>query len=198
MIRPIHLERPRHGVMPGLAGLVLIILFGSAWIPFASPAATIHASTTNPGTLQSFDSASATPRAVEETTALAVQRDYAHAWQSLVSALEENRTELLNENFTGGARQQWQEAIHGQQQSGLSRRIVDHGHQVQVTFYSLDGSALQALDTADLEIEYRESGKLLFKERIQACYLVLLTPAENSWKVRILQEVPEGAASKTH
>ncbi len=106
------------------------------------------------------------------------------------SALEENRADLLDENFTGGARQQWQDAIHAQQQNGLSRRIVDHGHQVRVRFYSLDGSALEAIDAADLEIEYREGGKLLSSERIQARYLVLLTPAENSWKIRILQEVP--------
>jgi hypothetical protein len=61
---------------------------------------------------------------------------------------------------------------------------------VRVRFYSLDGSALEAVDTANLEIEYREGGKLLSTEHVQARYLVLLTPAENSWKVRILQEFP--------
>ena len=140
--------------------------------------------------IQSFNTDSAAPRPVEETTALAIQRDYAQAWQSLVTALEENRAEMLDENFTGGARQQWQDAIHAQQKNGLSRRIVDHGHQVRVRFYSLDGSALEAIDTADLEIQYREGSKLLSSERVQAHYLVLLTPAENSWKVRILQELP--------
>jgi hypothetical protein len=166
----------------------MIILLGSTWLSL-----TIHALTGNAAAHQSFDSASASPRAVEETTALAIQRDYAHAWQSLTSALDENRAELLGENFTGGARQQWQDAIHAQQQNGLSRRIIDRGHQVRVTFYSLDGSALEATDTADLEIQYREGDKLLSSERVQARYLVLLTPAENSWKVRTLQEV-----SSTH
>ncbi len=139
--------------------------------------------------LQSFDTHSAAPRAVEETTALAIQRDYAHAWQALVSALEENRADRLDEDFTGSARQQWQDAIRGQQQNGLSRRIVDHGHKVRVMFYSLDGSAMEAVDSAELEIQFREGSKLLSSELVQARYLVLLTPAENSWKIRILQEL---------
>jgi hypothetical protein len=168
-----------------LAALGLCILLG-----FAS---TIHAAPPAPdpsSIIQSFDVASATPRPVEETTALAIQRDYTQAWQSLVAALEQNRAEMLDENFIGGARQHWQDAIHAQQQNGLSRRIVDHGHRVRVKFYSLDGSALEAIDTADLEIQYREGSQLLSSERIQAHYLVLLTPAESSWKVRILQEIP--------
>jgi len=144
------------------------------------------------GPVQSFDTAAAAPRQVEETTALAVQRDYAHAWLSLVSALEGNRADLLNENFTGVAREQWQDAILTQRQNGLSRHIVDHGHALRVTFYSLDGSAMEATDTADLEVEYREGDKLLTSERVLAHYLVLLTPTEDSWKIRVLQELPPG------
>jgi hypothetical protein len=149
---------------------------------------TLHAAP--PAPLSSFNAAPAAPRPVEETTAAAIQRDYAHAWQSLVLALEENRADLLSENFTGGARQQWQDAIAAQRQNGLSRRIVDHGHTVQVRFYSLDGSTLEAFDTADLDIQYCEGSKVLYSERVHARYLVLLTPSESSWKIRILQEVP--------
>lgn len=177
-------QRLLRGIALRLAALGMIILLASVWLSL-----TIHARTSDATALQSFDAASAKPRAVEETTALAIQRDYAHAWQALLLALEQNRADLLDENFTGGARQQWQNAIDAQRQNGLSRRIVDHGHQVRLTFYSLDGSAVQAIDTANLEIEYREGSRLLSSERIQARYLVLLTPAENSWKVRNLQEV---------
>jgi uncharacterized lipoprotein len=168
----------------------MLLLLGVVSLPPAVHAAAATPSQTLATPLQTFDMGSAAPRAVEETTAASVQRDYGHAWQSLISALEANRIDLLNENFTGVARQQWQEAIHEQQQNGLSRHIVDHGHKVRVTFYSPDGSALEATDTAELEIEYREGNKLLSSERVQAHYVVLLTPAENSWKIRILQEVP--------
>jgi hypothetical protein len=168
-----------------LAGIGAILAF--ALIPL--PAA-LHAAPPTP--IYNLDAASASPRAVEETTAASIQRDYTHAWHSLISALEENRADLLDENFTGGARQQWEDAIASQRQNGLNRRIVDHGHSVQVKFYSLDGSALEAIDNADLEIEYREGGKVLYSEHVHARYVVLLTPAENSWKVRILQEIPPG------
>jgi hypothetical protein len=145
-----------------------------------------------PPAVQSFDLTSAAPRAVEPTTADAIQRNYAHAWQSLASALEQNRADLLNEDFVGGARTQLQEAIRAQQQNGLSRHVTDHGHKVRVNFYSPDGSTIQATDTADLEIEYREGNRVLSSERVRASYIVLLTPAENSWKVRVLQELPPG------
>ena len=79
-------------VMLGLASL------SPAWLPEAHVAAARP-----PVQLSSFDIVSALPRPVEETTALSVQRDYAHAWQSLISALESNRADLLNEDFTGGA-----------------------------------------------------------------------------------------------
>lgn len=167
-----------------LAALGLFLLLALAATTHAAPPVPVQSP------VQSFNIDSAAPRPVEETTALAVQRDYSQAWQSLVAALEENRAEMLDENFTGGARQQWQDAIRAQRKNGLSRRIVDHGHQVRVRFYSLDGSALEAIDTADLEIQYREGSKLLSSERVQTHYLVLLTPAENSWKIRILQELP--------
>jgi hypothetical protein len=168
-----------------LAAIALLVLL----VPASLPPTVLAA---EPAAAQSLDVSAAAPRAVEPTTADAIQRNYTHAWRSLASALEQNRADLLSEDFVGGARAQWQEAIHAQQQNGLSRRVTDRGHKVQISFYSPDGSAIQAIDTADLEIEYREGSRVLSSERVQARYLVLLTPAENSWKVRILQELPPG------
>jgi hypothetical protein len=168
-----------------LAASASVLLFVLASLPTVILAA-------GPQTPLSIDVTSASPREVEAATASAVQRDYLHAWQSLASALEKNRGDLLAENFVGGARQQWQGAIGAQQQNSLSRRIVDHGHQMRVTFYSPDGSAMEAIDSVDLEIEYREGSRVLSSERVQSRYLVLLTPGDNSWKVRVLQELPPG------
>ena len=117
-----------------LAALGMIILLASVWLSL-----TIHARTSNAATLQSFDVASAKPRAVEETTALAIQRDYTHAWQSLLLALDQNRADLLDENFTGGARQQWQNAIDAQRQNGLSRRIVDLAARIEPDIILIPG-----------------------------------------------------------
>ncbi len=164
--------------------VALLVLLGCL---FAEPAM----SERSPQVMLSFDATSASPRRVEESTSRAIQRDYAHAWQSMTSALAENRGDLLNQDFTGTARRQLRDAVEAQKQGGLSRRIIDHGHRLRVTFYSLDGSALEADDTVDLEIQYLAGDKLLSSERIPSHYVVLLTPSENSWKVRVLQELPQ-------
>jgi hypothetical protein len=171
-------------------GVVLVLAL--AGLPAKSQGAPKSPKTAEASPIQAFDATSATPRKVEPTTSEAVQRDYAHAWQRLVSALGENRTELLNEDFTGSARQQWQQTINDQKQNGLSRRIADRGHRVQIRFYSPDGSAMEALDTAELQIDYLDGSRILYSEHVTVRYLVLLTPAENSWKVRVLQELAPG------
>lgn len=170
---------------PAALGILLVLgLFVLTAKPQGQPW-----SAQSPAPIQSFDAASATPREVEPATAQAVQRDYAHAWLRLAAALEENRAELLDEDFTGSALQQWQQAVGAQRQNGLSRRISSQNHHVQVRFYSPDGSSLEAIDTANLELEYRSGSRILSSEHVTIRYLVLLTPAENSWKIRVLQEL---------
>ena len=112
MIDRILCNRSNQGLW--LKALSLIVLFALAW-----PLPTIYAASPMP--VQSpieFVDTSASPRQVEETTAAAIQRDYGQAWQSLISALQENRAEMLEENFTGAAREHWQA------QSTLSGRTV--------------------------------------------------------------------------
>jgi hypothetical protein len=45
-------------------------------------------------------------------------------------------------------------------------------------------------DTAQLEIQQLEGSNVVHSEQVTLHYLALLTPAENSWKVRVLQTVP--------
>jgi len=137
-----------------------------------------------------IDASKAVPRDVEDQTQQAIVRDYGKAWQSLEQALENNRSDLLSAGFVGIARDRLGSALAEQSKSGMSRRVVDRGHQLQVLFYSIEGSAMQLRDTAQLEVQYLEGGKVLHSERLTSYYIVLMTPAENSWKVRILQEVP--------
>jgi len=135
------------------------------------------------------DTSKATPRDVEEQTQQSIVRDYGKAWQTLEQSLEENRADLLSSSFAGYALDRWTQTVKAQNAAGLSRRIVDHGHHLEVAFYSADGSALQLRDTAQLEVQYLDKGKVIHNETMTARYLVLMTPAENSWKVRILQEI---------
>jgi hypothetical protein len=129
------------------------------------------------------------PRPIEELTGKSITRDYAYAWQELSQALDENRSDVLDAHFTGFAKDRFTRRITEQKQAGIRVRYVDHGHQVQAFFYSVDGSAMQLLDTAKLEIQILDGGRVIDKENISQQYLVLMTPGADRWYVRSLESL---------
>lgn len=166
-----------------------LLLLGGLLIACLAAFASLFAAETTAFSV-TVDASQAQPRPVEETTSLAVQRDYSHAWQVLAQAMEENRAELLGAGFAGIARDKLAQAISEQRNHGLKRRYIDHGHRVRVVFYSIDGSAMELQDTASLEIQLLDGNKIVHSEQTAVRYVALLTPAENSWKVRVLESVP--------
>jgi hypothetical protein len=132
----------------------------------------------------------AIPRQVEDTTEKAVARDYAAAWQALADALEQNRPDLLGAIFVGTAGKKLGETISEQRKAGLHQRLQDKGHHVNAIFYSPEGSAIELQDTAELQIQVLDGDKVLHSEAVTLHYVALLTAAENSWKVRVLEAVP--------
>lgn len=137
-----------------------------------------------------LDVQNAAPRQIEDATEKAVVRDYAAAWQAMFDALNQNRPDLLGGNFIGTSNDKLTETIAQQRQAGLHRRYIDRGHKVQATFYSSEGSAMELHDTAQLQVQLLDGDKVLASQDVTAHYVVLMTAAENSWKVRVLQEVP--------
>jgi hypothetical protein len=138
-----------------------------------------------------LNAASARPRALEDTTEVAIARDYATAWKALVTAMGENRLEALDAGFVGTARENFAKAIESQKKNGLRRRYTDRGHRLQAIFYSPEGSAMQLRDTAQLEVEILDGNNVVHREQITQPYLVLMTVAEGSWKVRVMEEQPK-------
>ena len=130
---------------------------------------------------------SAGPREVEDTTEKAVARDYARAWSSMMTALSDNRTDVLDANFVGVALDNLKERVNQQRQAGLHTRYVDRGHKLDAVFYSYEGSAIQLRDTAQVEVQYLDGDKLLHSEQRTENYTVVMTPGESRWKVRVLQ-----------
>lgn len=130
------------------------------------------------------------PRAVEDTTQRSVARDYAAAWKAMAEALDQNRTDILALNFTGTANDKLTASILEQRKSGLHQRIVDKGHSVEAVFYSPEGSAMELHDTAQVQLQLMDGGNVVHSEDATLHYVVLLTAAENSWKVRVLEAVP--------
>ena len=132
----------------------------------------------------------AVPRQVEDTTQKAVARDYAAAWQAMADALDQNRTDFLAADFVGTAADKLSAGIAEQRKAGLHQRIVDKGHVVDVVFYSPEGSAMELHDTAQLELQVLDGSRVIHSEEKTVRYVALLTAAESSWKVRVLEAVP--------
>ncbi|HEY1732240.1 MAG TPA: hypothetical protein VGG15_10845 [Terriglobales bacterium] len=164
-------------------GLACLILCGLAFLPeqpvFADSQSPISLNVQNAG-----------PRAVEETTQRSVARDYAAAWKAMTQALDQNRTDILALNFTGTANDKLTTSILEQRKSGLHQRIMDKGHTVEAVFYSPEGSAMELHDTAQVQLQLMDGSTVIHSQDVTLRYVVLLTAAENSWKVRVLEAVP--------
>jgi len=106
----------------------------------------------------------------------------------LADALANNRPDRIGASFVGTAEDQLRKQIAEQKKNNLSTRIVDHGHKLDVVFYSPEGSAMQLRDTAQLERQYLEGGKVVHSETVTQNYVVLMAVTGDRWKVRVLQE----------
>jgi len=129
----------------------------------------------------------AQPREVEDVTQKAVLRDYTLAWQAIGAAFENNTLKPLNENFTGFALDKLSQRVKDQKQHGLTTRIVDHGHKLDAIFYSQDGAAIELKDTATIETQVLDGGKVIHSDQAQIRYYAVMTGAEDRWKVRVLE-----------
>ena len=138
-----------------------------------------------------LDASQIQPRPLEQLTGQAVVKTYSNAWKNMEAALEQNRPELIDESFVGYAHDKLLSQVQEQKKSGLATRYVDHGHQVSATFYSPEGSAVQLQDTAQLEVQLLDGGKVVSAKTVTRKYVAFVTVVEDSWKVRVLDGVQE-------
>jgi hypothetical protein len=131
------------------------------------------------------------PRVLNEQTQTAVIRDYLQAWQSVRTALEQNRPDLLNRDFVGTAKDKLADTIHDQVTSGISTRYLDRSHDLQIVFYSPEGLSVQLVDNVEYEVQVADHGKTQATQKMHARYVVVMTPAEVRWRVRVFQGGPE-------
>ncbi len=133
------------------------------------------------------------PRPIEELTGTSIARNYATAWREMAGALESSDGEKIGDGFVGVAKDRILQRIAEQKQTGVRVRIVDHGHRVKAVFYSSDGTAMQLVDRAQLEIQTFDGNKLLDTQNSVHQYIVLMTPGADRWYVRDLEEVSSKA-----
>lgn len=127
------------------------------------------------------------PRQLAEQTEKAVIRDYLQSWKSMRTALEQNDAGRLNRDFVGTAKDKLTETIHEQAAAGIHSRYQDQSHDVQIVFYSPDGLSIELVDNVAYEMQVFDHDHQLTTHPVHARYIVLLTPAEVTWRVRVLQ-----------
>ena len=161
--------------------IVLAVLFGGAAAAYAADEPTVRV---EPSTLQG-------PRQLQEQTAKAVVQDYLESWVAMGNALSQNRPDLLSKGFIGAAQDKLAATIKQQQSEGLRTVYRDKSHDVKILFYSPDGLSIQLADAVQYEVQLYDHDKAVGTEQVRARYIVVLTPTEVRWRVRIFQAQPQ-------
>jgi hypothetical protein len=125
----------------------------------------------------------------EDQTQKAIVRDYGKAWKTLNDALGDNRPDALADIWVGMAKEKMLAQISDQKKAGLTTRYIDRGHKLDALFYSAEGSALQLRDTAQVETQILNSGKVVGSDTATVHYIVVMTPTADHWQVRVFQPV---------
>lgn len=136
-----------------------------------------------------FSAANPGPRELEDQTRSAIQREYATAWASMTEALGQNRTDKLGRSFVGTALDALKRRVDQQQKNGLSTKLDDRSHKIEMVFYSPEGTAIELRDTVDLEQQTMDGSKSVASDNRKQQYVVIFTLVEDKWKVRTLQEI---------
>jgi hypothetical protein len=127
------------------------------------------------------------PRPLEDQTKAAAIRDYLESWQGMDEAFQQNQPTLLDEDFIGTARDKLADTIDEQAKAGIQTRYQDRSHHIQFLFYSPEGLSIELIDDAEYDVQVLDRDKPVSTVPASARYIVVLTPAEIRWKVRIMQ-----------
>jgi hypothetical protein len=130
-------------------------------------------------------------RPLEQMTADAVVRDFLQSWQSLQSAFDQNRADLLDANFVGDALDKLSSAIQQQTSLGIRTQYHDLSHDLQIVFYSPEGLSVELTDDVEYEVQLFDHDEPKGTQHLHARYVAILTPSESSWRVRVLQADPQ-------
>lgn len=131
------------------------------------------------------------PRPLAEQTRTAVIRDYLEAWKSLETAMADNHAGLLDQDFVGTAKDKLADTIQEQRSLGLSTRYQNESHDLQIVFYSPEGLSIQLVDNVTCDMQLVDRGAVRISQQVHTRYIVLLTPSEVRWRVRVLQAQPD-------
>jgi hypothetical protein len=128
-------------------------------------------------------------------TQTAVVRDYLEAWRNFCAASEQNQADLLSRSFVGAAQDMLAATIAEQAKLGLHTLYQNRSHDLRIVFYRPGGGSLEIIDDVEYKQQTVDAHGVLAAQTIHAQYVVVLTPTESRWAVRIFQAQPNGNAA---
>jgi hypothetical protein len=127
------------------------------------------------------------PRVLEAQTASVVIRDYLQSWNSMSAAFEHGRSDLLDADFVGEAHDKLAKTVQEQMALGIGTQYRDTSHDIQIVFYSPEGLSIELTDAVDYDVQVQDHDKEIANQHMHTRYVVVLTPTESRWKVRVFQ-----------
>jgi hypothetical protein len=131
------------------------------------------------------------PRILSEQTRAAAVRDYLQSWQTMRQAFEQNRANLLDADFVGNAKTNLLATIQQQAALGIHTSYQDRNHNIQIVFYSPEGLSIELIDNVEYDVVLSVGDKGKTAQHVSARYVIVLTPAEVRWRVRVFQASPK-------
>jgi len=131
------------------------------------------------------------PRVLSEQTKAAAIRDYLQSWQILGEAFKQNRADLLSTAFVGTAKDKLVATIQQQAALGIHTNYRDRIHDIQIVFYSPEGLSIELIDKVEYDVALAIGDKDKTAQHVSARYVIVLTPAEVRWRVRVFQTGPK-------
>jgi len=105
--------------------------------------------------------------------------------------MEQNRAEVLDSAFVGTAKDKLAETIQQQAKLGIHTSYQDRAHDLQIVFYSPEGLSIELIDKVEYDVQIVDRDRVKTTQHVNATYVIVLTPAEVRWRVRVFQAVSE-------
>jgi hypothetical protein len=156
--------------------MILCVLFWSV-VPLTAAQAVVHVELVN------LDG----PRPLGTLTQKAAIHDYLESWGDLEAAFAQNRESLLNVGFVGDAKEKLANAIQEQTAIGVSTLYQARAHDLRIVFYSPEGLSIELTDDVKYNVQVFDHQKRVATRETTARYIVVLTPSEVRWRVRVFQ-----------
>lgn len=127
------------------------------------------------------------PRELAGQTAQSAIRDYLQSWKTMRAAFANNNSALLNADFVGTAKDKLTDTLHEQAAAGMHTLYTDRSHDLQIVFYSPEGLSIEMTDNVEYDVQVFDHDQSVSTQHVHAHYLVVLTPDQVRWRVRVMQ-----------